>query len=59
MSKAQDPGLVTDWNYMFSCLGVLEHTPTISEATDVLGFLVMIAAFIFGIISSRKGEEEF
>jgi hypothetical protein len=59
MSKAQNPGLVTDWNYLFGSWGVLSAAPAIAQAVNILGFVVMIAAVICGIISSRPDEEEF
>lgn len=58
MSKAQNPGLITDWNYLFGRWGVLSHAPAIAEAVNVFGFAVMAAAVVCGIRGSRKGEEE-
>lgn len=59
MSKAQNPGLVTDWNYLFGSLGVLAHAPVIAQAVNISGLAVMAAAVVCGLLSTRKEEEEF
>jgi hypothetical protein len=59
MSKAQNPGLVTDWNYLFGRWDVLIYAPVIAQAVNISGFIVMMAAVVCGIMFSRKGEEEF
>lgn len=47
-----------DWHNMFSMLGLLPYTEVLANATRMLGALIIFFAIGWGIMLSRKREEE-
>ena len=48
-----------DWHNMFTMLGLLPYTETLAAATRMLGALIIFVAIGWGMVLSRKSEEEF
>jgi len=59
VSTASYPGLVTDWNYLFTRLGLLPQTPLIAAATYRLGFLLVLLGILLAFLNSRQSEADF
>ncbi len=59
VSAASYPGLVTDWNYLFTRLGVLPHTSLIATATYYFGFLIVLLGILLAFLNSCREEADF
>lgn len=47
-------GVIHDWNYLLSSLGILKYTPYVADIFYFSGIVVLVLALYFSIITSKK-----